>query len=355
MAPDRPTQQTGSGRSVSAGRGEHDEHQVLVQRRLIAGAIGVVVLLILVFGIKGCLDSRHDRGLEDFVNEASSIVVASDQGGKEFFKQMRNPSNSGPTELETSINEQRSQAAELVRRAEKLSAPGDMDAAKLYLIQTLEFRRDGLEQISGQISQALGDEQPEEATEQIAADMQNFLTSDVIYSQRSYAEMVAAMKKNDLATTEVPTSVYLPSLDWLDPATVDDVLSRSRGATAGQPVAPGLHGTGIVSVKALPAETALTPDTNNQLTGVKSFGVEVQNQGENDETDIIVTISIAGIGRLQDTIAKLAAGESTTVTIPVTRKPAKGQTTAMKVEVRRVPGEKNVDNNRQAFSITFND
>ena len=81
----------------------------------------------------------------------------------------------------------------------------------------------------------------------------------------------------------------------------------------------------------------------------------MQNQGENNEKDIIVTLSIEGVGRQQDTIGSLAAGEPATVTIPLTRKPAKGKAVTMKVEVRRVPGEKNVDNNKQTFTVTFTD
>lgn len=354
MSPDRPTRQP-SARRIRRGPAEdHEEQQVLLVRRAIAAGAIVLIFVLLVFGIRGCLGARQDRALKDYVSESSSLLAESDQGSKEFFAKLRAPGDSA-TELETSINEQRSLAADLVRRAENLDAPGDMNAAKQFLVETLAFRRDGLAEISGLITLALGDEQPEEATEEIAANMQQFLTSDVIYSQRSYPAMFTALKDNDLPTGDLPRSRFLPSLEWLDPTTVDDVLSRARGASSGEPVAPGLHGTGIVAVKALPSGTTLTTDGNNELSGVKSIGVDVQNQGENDESDIIVTLTIEGIGRQQDTINKLAAGESATVTIPITRKPAKGQQTTMKVEVRRVPGEKNVENNRQTFEVTFTD
>lgn len=353
MAAERPTRQTAPTRVQSAaGVGGDDQ---LMRRRAIAAAVIVGVLILFVFLIRGCLGAREDRALKDYVNESSSLITESDQSGKDFFDKLLNPGDAGATELETSVNEQRSLAAELVRRAEKLDAPGSMDVAKQELVETLELRRDGLSEISGLISQALGDEQPEQATEQIAANMQFFLASDVVYSQRSYPVMVAALKENELPTNNVATSQFLPSLEWLDPATVDDVLSRARGASSDEPVAPGLHGTGITAVKALPSETTLTPDSDNELTGVKSIGVDVQNQGENDETDIIVTLTIEGVGRQQDTIKSLAAGESATVTIPITRKPAKGEAVSMKVEVRRVPGEENVDNNKQSFTVTFND
>ena len=82
----------------------------------------------------------------------------------------------------------------------------------------------------------------------------------------------------------------------------------------------------------------------------------MQNQGENDETDVVVTLSITGAGsaiRLEETIGSIKAGETQKVTIPLTRTPAKGSEATMKITVDRVPGEENTDNNRQSFPVTF--
>jgi hypothetical protein len=270
---------------------------------------------------------------------------------------LKDPGDKGATEIETSINEQRSLASELVRQANNLSGPGDVEQAKQYLVETLEFRRDGLTEISKEIGQALGDQDPETATEKIAANMQQFLTSDVIYSQRAYAYMKQALKDNDIEGVSVPASQFLPSLEWLDPATVDDVLSRARGGTGSdEPVAPGTHGTGITGVTAQPSGNALTEGTSNDLSGAKSIAVQVQNQGENDEKDVQVTVQITGSGtpiRLQDTIGAISAGDTQTVTVPLTRTPAKGSSGTLKVTVQRVPGEENTDNNTQSFDVTF--
>lgn len=335
----------------------NDEHQEVLQRRAIAAAVTIGVLILVVFLAKGCASARKERGIKDFVNQTNSIVTQSNQSSRDFFSLLRNPGEAGATEIETSINEQRSLAVELVRQADKLNPPGEQREAQTYLVLALEFRRDGLTQISQLIGKALGDQDSETATEQIAADMQNFLTSDVIYSQRAYAYMNDAVKSNNIEGQTVPSSQFLPSLDWLDPATVGDVLSRARGGSGSDTtVAPGLHGTGITGVSAQPSGAVLTESGSNSLTGAKSISVDVSNQGENDETDVVVSLQISGSGstiRLQDTIAKIAAGETKKVTIPLTRTPAKGAGATLKIEVRRVPGEENTDNNRQSFSVTF--
>jgi hypothetical protein len=244
-----------------------------------------------------------------------------------------------------------------VRQATDLSASGDLTPAKQYLVESLEFRRDGLTEISKLIGQALGDQDPEAATEKIAANMQQFLTSDVIYSQRAYAYMNKAIKDKDIAGVSIPASQFLPSLEWLDPAQVDDVFSRARGgSTSNAAATPGTHGTGITGVTAQPSGTALTEGTANDLAGAKQIEVDVQNQGENDESNVVVSYTITGAGtaiRANKTIPSISAGETTKVTLPLTKIPAAGAAATLKVEVKKVAGEENLDNNSQTFDVKF--
>ncbi|MFY9265685.1 MAG: hypothetical protein WAO61_09715 [Solirubrobacterales bacterium] len=356
MTPNSPSEQ-GVPRRGGPARHGGDPHQAVVQRRAIAAVGFVVFLIVVVLLARGCASAAKERGIKDFVNQTNSIITQSNQSSRDFFDLLRNPGESGATEIETSINEQRSLGSELVRQSGNLDAPGEMREAKRYLIETLEFRRDGLTQISQQIGQALGDQDPETAGEQIAADMQNFLTSDVIYSQRAYAYMSEAIRSKKVDGVKPPSSQFLPSLDWLDPAITVDILSRARGGGGSSaPVAPGLHGTGITGVSTQPSGTPLGESGDNDLGGARSIVVDVANQGENEEKDVVVSVQISGSGtpiRLQDTIGKIAAGGTAKVTIPLTRTPAAGSKATLKIEIRRVPGEENTDNNRASFSATF--
>ena len=358
MSPDSRSQNPPRSRAPRMPSTPEEERKELMLRRAIAVGAVALVLILLLFAIKGCMSSRQDRGLKDFVKQSEAIVADSDAGGAAFFKLLRDPSNTSATDLQAAVNEQRTQAARYVSRAEKLNAPGSMQAAKRYLIETLELRRDGLAGISPLIAKALSGEDTGQASESIAAQMRYFDASDVIYSQRAYPNMYRALRNAGLPTGGIPISRFLPSIAWLNPTTVDDQLSRARGVSSNAPIAPGLHGTGITVVKVLPSGTVLQSGVDNQLTGVQSIAVDVQNQGENEESNIVVTLVLSGAGtpiKLTDTIDKLAAGDTATVTIPLTRKPAKGVPATLKVDVRRVPGEKNLTNNRQTYAVVFGD
>ncbi|MBJ7353882.1 MAG: hypothetical protein JHC98_03580 [Thermoleophilaceae bacterium] len=338
-------------------RGGDAEHQAVMQRRAIAGGLIVLFLIVVVLLGKGCQSARQENAVKDFVKQANSIVTQSNQVSSDFFSTLKDPGDASATDIETSVNVQRSQASELVRQALDLSASGeDLTAAKQYLVETLEFRRDGLTEISGEIGQALGDQDAEAATEKIAANMQQFLASDVIYSQRAYAYMNAAVKDKDIEGVSLPASKFLPSLEWLDPAQVLDVFSRVSGGGSTAAVTPGTHGTGITGVNVQPSGTALAEGTTNDLNGAKQIEVSVQNQGENDETDVVVSYTISGAGtaiKQNKTIPAIAAGDTTKVTLPLTKIPAAGASATLKVDVKKVPGEENLDNNSQTFDVKF--
>jgi hypothetical protein len=338
-------------------RGDDAEHQAVMQRRAIAGGLIVLFLIVIVLLGKGCQSARQTNAIKDFVKQTNSIITQSNQVSSDFFSVLKDPGDASATDIETSVNVQRSQASELVRQAVDLSAKGsDLTAAKQYLVETLEFRRDGLTEISKQIGQALGDQDAEAATEKIAANMQQFLTSDVIYSQRAYAWMNKAVKDKSIEGISLPASQFLPSLDWLDPAQVLDVFSRISGGSSTAAATPGTHGTGITGVSVQPSGAALTEGTANDLNGAKEIEVSVQNQGENDETDVVVSYTISGAGtpiKQNKTIPAISAGDTIKVTLPLTKIPAAGASATLKVEVKKVAGEENLDNNSQTFDVKF--
>lgn len=334
-----------------------DDQQVVMQRRLMAAGMLLLFVIVVIFLAKGCQASRQDNATKDFVKQTNSIVTQSNQSSKDFFGMLEDPGDASATDIETSVNVQRSQASELVRQAADLSAGGDtLKSAKQYLVEALEFRRDGLAAISSQIGKALGDQDPDAAAEKIAANMQQFLASDVIYSQRAQAYMEKAVKDRKLDGVLVPASVFLPSLEWLDANQVQDVFSRAGGGGASGPVTPGTHGTGITGVRMQPSGNTLTEGQSNNLKGASQIEVDVQNQGENDERGVVVTYSITGAGdsiRQNKTIPAISAGETVKVTLPLTKIPASGASATLKIEVKRVPGEQNLDNNKQSFAVKF--
>jgi hypothetical protein len=224
----------------------------LVRRAIAAGA-GLLVLILLVLGVRGCLNARKEQAIKDYVSDVGSLLQESDQQSRLFFELMSGSTGGREqaVDVENQLNTVRVNSTQLVDRARDTDHPGEVDKAHRYLIETLEFRRDGLAAIADALPQALGDQERRQGTREVAANMQDFLTSDVIYSQRFVPNLQDVLKDEDLAgELRVPRSQFLPDIQWLDPTYVSQRVSRIRTGRGGadEPAAPGLHGNGLGSV-----------------------------------------------------------------------------------------------------------
>ena len=335
--------------------------QTLLVRRVVAGVIAFLVLILLVFGIRGCLNARKEQAFRDYVRDVTALVEESNQQSQQLFGVFRDRRGRSNVDLQNTVNGFRVQAAQLVDRARDTEHPDELRRAQRFLVQTLEFRRDGVARIADELPTALGDEGAR-ARGRIAAQMQSFLTSDVVYSQRVIPALEGPLREESLLDqVRVPKSQFLPAIDFLRPETVSDRISRISGTEDGEDdeaATPGLHGLGLIGVTVKPGGQALTEGQPVSVRGTEdlTFDVRVQNQGENPEEDVTVRIAITGGPNpieVEEQLDEIAAGEQKTVSIPLADTPPMGRQVTIEVEVRPVPGEKKTDNNEGSFPATF--
>jgi hypothetical protein len=334
------------------------DRQTLMARRGIAAGAGLLVLILLIFGIKGCLNAQKEQAFKDYVKDVDSLVRESAQGRVQLFGllQGRGGRNQAVT-IENTLNTLRVQSAQLVDRAKGLDPPGELSGAQRYLVDTLAFRRDGLAKVADARPTALGDQDRRRGTTEVIRQMQVFLASDVIYSIRFVPMLDDQLKKQNLEDqVRIPGSQFLPNVQWIDPTFVTERVDGIRSGRGGGPASPGLHGTGLSTVT-LGGQT-LAPGGTATVTASAdlAFQVQVINQGENTETGVTVKVTLgrgASAQTLEGRIDSIARGETKSVSIPVKKTPPTGQAVPITVEVQPVPGEKKTDNNKQTFSAIF--
>jgi hypothetical protein len=351
------TQGRRPGRSSRAARSpEAVDRQTLMLRRSVGIGAAVVAVILLVVGINGCLDSRKQRAFEDYASDVRSLAQGSSQISDRLFNLLSRPSRSDALDVQTQVNAERAEAEQLVQRAQSTDHPDELNDANGWLVEAFRFRADAIERIAAQLPAALGDERDSrDAINSIAGQMQALLASDVIYLQRTIPELNAAYDEQGIEE-RFPTDRFLPDLGWLDPDTVETRLSRISGG-ADQAASPGLHGTGVAGVTVQPSGTELTDRGVNRVPVADdmTFDVTVQNQGESEETDVTVSVSISN-GKdinVEQTIPRIAAGAEETVSIPITEQPDTEGVSNVTVEVAPVPGEGTRDNNRVRYQVAF--
>jgi hypothetical protein len=355
---ERSTRRAGSRRPPPRGPGT-DRQTLLVRRGFAAGA-GLLVLVLLIFVIKGCRDSAREQAFKDYLRNVAALMEESNQDSRSLFGLLAKPGTQSPVELATSVNTTRNHAQGLVDRAKRLEPPDELAKGQRYLVDTLELRRDGITAVARELPTALGDANTDAAAARMAAATQEFLASDVIYNQRVLPDLKGPTAKQGL-TDQVAfqQSRFLLDLGWLSPTTVADRMSRIRSGTGSSgTVAPGLHGTGVGTVTVKPGGTTLTPGAAAQLkvSPNTTFDVQVMDQGENDEKQVRVRLTITGAGKpivVTQTIPTIAAGQTATASIPLAATPPTGLPVTIRIEALPVPGEKNTTNNKAEFSAVF--
>jgi hypothetical protein len=328
----------------------------MVRRRVAAG-VGVVLLIVIVLVVNGCLKSQRIQGLKDYNRNVSLIATESDeQVSHPLFSALAGAAGKAALSVEVQVDQLRIQAQGLATRAKGLSVPGEMAAAQRNLLLALDLRVEGLTKVAALLPTALGG-QGKSASTPIAGDMELFLASDVIYSQRVAPLIQQTLTSNGVQGLSTASTRFLPNLGWLEPATALARLSGQATSSAqnGQTVT-GNHGSALKGVS-VGANSLAAGETLNHISGGGSptFTVQVENSGEFAETNVTVGVTVTAGGKqfkASHAIAKTEAGKTVSVDIPVTGIPL-GVASKIEVKIEGVPGENDLENNKNTYVAIF--
>jgi hypothetical protein len=333
-----------------------DQHTLMMRRRVAAG-VGVVVLIVIVLVVNGILKGQQKQSLETYNRDVSRIVQESEQQvSKPFFSELADANSKSALDVENQLDQLHIQAQSQAAAAKGLSVPGAMTGAQRDLLLALDFRAEGIAKVASLVRTALGG-QAKQASTQIAGDMEIFLASDVIYSQRTAPLIQETLTGNGIQGQSTTASRFLPNIGWLEATTVYARLTgQPAGSTASGGVAPGHHGSVLkgvsVGAKTLEAEPAL-----NHISGGGSptFTVTVENDGEFPETDVKVDVDVTAGGKqlkASHVIDSTEPKKTVNAEIPVSGIPP-NVAAKIEVQIEPVPGETNHEGTKGAFLGIF--
>lgn len=328
-----------------------------------AAGIGVLLLVFLVVVINACQTSRKKNALRDWNTQATQIVSQSDSDVAARFFDVIRQAETEQQSLQASISSLRQQADANLKAAKELDTPGELESARFSLLTALEFRRDALDYTATRITAAIGSggDAADQAIEGITGEMQAFLASDVLIRMRVTPLVSDTLKDNDVVADAVRTDGSLPGFSWLNPPYVAQQLGTSLTGTEvrerNKAVAPGTHGSGLTGTSV--DGVALEPDpASNKVPadGELLFTVSFENQGENDETNIPVTITLQGGAKDitgKAVVPSVTAGTAATAEVTLKSKPTAGEVYTVNTVVQKVPGEQMLENNKASYNVLF--
>ncbi len=345
----RPRRPQRSARSLPL-----DQHTLMVRRRFAAG-IGVVLLIVIVLVVNGCLKSQRTQDLKNYNRDVSLIATESDeQVSTPLFSTLTDAAGKSALNVEEQVDQLRIQAQTLASRVKGLSVPGSMSSAQRNLVLVMNLRVEGLTKVAALLPTALGG-QGKQASTLIAGDMEIFLASDVIYSQRVAPLIQQTLASNGIHGLQTSPTRFIPNLGWLEPATVLTRLS-GKSSSQGEQTPSGHHGSALKGVSV--GTTALEPEPAlNHISGGGSptFTVQVEDAGEFNETNVGVNVTVTSGGKVikaTHAIEKTEPGKTASVDIPVSGVPL-GAASKIEVQVEPVPGETNHEGTKNTYLAIF--
>ncbi len=341
--PERPRRRVG---------GPQRRRQQFLVRRLIGVGVGLAFLILVVIGIRGCLEARSHRALRNYDSSVATIMQQSEQSGKDFFELLSSPSGSSSSsvDVQNQVLAQRDASSSLLDRAQGLSVPGQMHDAQAAVEQTLTLRQDALTAIAANVTQAAARTQTADAITTISNAMGSLYASDILWTQIGKPDIQKVLKDEGVDGQPLPPGNFMPAnaTDYLNQTTLVTKLNAITGTTA---TTGGTHGLQLDSTTI--GGTQLSPDqTTNIPADATEIDIGVTNSGDSDETGISVNVTIGG-SALTGQLQSLSAGQSGTIKIPLTTKPTPGTDTTVEVAVRPVPGEQLTDNNTATYTVVF--
>ena len=320
-------------------------------------AFAILIIVLLVFWVQSCQGASKRNSYKHYMEKSGTIGQSSAQTGKELNDLLATPGLK-EADLESKRDSFAQQEQQNAAQAATLGPPGPLRVESGHLTEVLQLRVSGLKGLAQafRTTSAWKSSQASEAGLLLAAQAQRLLASDVVWADLFKAPSIVVLRREGVGGVPVPDSVFLTNPDLASSRSMVLVWQRIHGASSG--ATGGLHGTGLVSVKAQPQGQTLSAAAENTVTASTdlSFAVTVQDTGNAQEVSIPVTLTIQRSPQnivKKQTIDVLNPGESKTVVFANLGQPPFGVKTTIKVDVQPVPGEKNTANNSAEYPVIF--
>jgi len=331
------------------------DHRTVMMRRGVAAGAAVLLVIVIVLIINGLVKSAKQESLKTYNHDVSQLETESvEQVSQPLFAALASASSKSALNVEEQIDQLRIGAQSIDSRAHGLSVPGEMEGAQRNLLLTLDLRVEGLIKLAGLMPLVLGGKK-KTASAQVAGDMEIFLASDVIYTQRVVPLIQQTLSSNGISGLSTTTERFLPNIGWLETSTVATRIAGQAPASTSQTLA-GHHGS-LLKAVSVGSNTLAAEPTLNHLSGGSSptFTLQVEDDGEFTERNVKVGVTVTAAGKeskATSTIELAEPGKAASVEV----KPS-GISTGVpaKVEayVEPVPGETNHEGTRQSYLAIF--
>jgi Tfp pilus assembly protein PilP len=329
--------------------------------RRILPVVGVVVLvLVLGFVVLGsCSGSSKADAYRSYVQDVNSVARQSNADAQALDAALYNQELT-PDQVITKVASfiPKAQAAETTASALKPTGKIKQQDLQRYLLQALQYRTLGLQDLEAALKKALIGKKadvPATATqrEAVASAYGELMASDVVYAASFQRPSQAILAEENVTDAAIVDSVWGLSPELANPDQNGNGLwiQSVRDAGSVKPCTGGTIGTSIDRVTANGKDlVAGTTVTTVKLTIPSTFKVTVGNHGNCPVRGISIHLTEGNSKTQQIAVKSLQPSETVEKSFPATGNPGEVK---VDVSVPTVAGESNADNNHYTYHVVF--
>jgi hypothetical protein len=321
----------------------------------LVGVAIVVVVLLVVWG-QGCSSDEKRARYNDYMTAVGTVGRDSARIGASLATLLTTPGLKQAA-LEKKLNGMIQKQQLDLQTAEGLDPPGPLTPANDHAVEALRLRVTGLQGLLQAFRATASTKDSTAAGRQLATQGRRLEASDVIWQDlfRAASEQITA-GENVLGVT-APASVFVESEELYSVRQMTLLHQRIHAETTGGTTS-GIHGSGLVRTRVLPAGTELSTSSETTVKASTDLGFEVtvKNTGENQEVQVQVTLTIPAQPNpivKTGTIKIIDPGEEKTVVFKNFPEVPFGEKTTVQVNVKPVQGEQNTQNNSAEYPVVF--
>ena len=324
-------------------------------------AFAIVIVVLLVYAVQGCQSSSKHAKYDNYMKKVSQVAANSHSIGVRLTNLLSQPGLKA-TDVQRQLAGLARDEQQDVDAARAIDPPGRLRDQQTRLIDALQYRYSGIVGIADSLRQVLGRKNLAAAQAGALLEMpaERLIASDVVWDDSFKDPSKQVLQNEGVGDVRVPDSNFVQNPDFFTQSGLAAVITRLRGVSV-SPTSGGLHGTSIISTKALPQGTELSTSATSPQPVVAStnlsFAITVEDSGDSVELKIPVTLTITQgssppVVKRQE-IPLISPKQQTTVTFRNIQVTQFGVASKVTVKVTPVPNEANASNNTAEYSVIF--
>jgi hypothetical protein len=325
-------------------------------------ALAIAIVVGLVFWVSSCQGKSTRDQYKSYMDKVQPIAQSSASTGTAALSGVFSSKGLTLATLHSKLEQWSAQQQQDYNTALRLRPPAALQSAHQQVLSTLQLRAIGLTNLANTLADA-GSKPADKVANLLATQAQLLTASDLVWKNLFKLPATQTMTRLGVKGVSAPASQMIANPEVISAHALNQVYSSLTATNQSTGNVTGLRGSELLSTTAvagskseqLSASSQNTVDVSSNLV----FRVTFKNAGDFQEAKVPVFLTVDVFNKpvltKKQTVLSVDKGATANVDFGNLQLPTKAFAANATVNVRvgKVPGEKNIDNNKASYAVFF--